>query len=133
MAILPTTGHILKIGDKVKMNIKEIEKGDMDGVEFTKTGENYWRYICAHPDEVYTITDIDLNYDECPYILSGFLDNNTWSSEELILVPDPADNFEVIKNMTREEMIEQLPDMLHKQFGLNLSKKDIQEWINAKP
>lgn len=41
MAILPTTGHILKIGDKVKMNIKEIEKGDMDGVEFTKTGENY--------------------------------------------------------------------------------------------
>lgn len=113
--------------------IKEIEKGDMDGVEFTKTGENYWRYICAHPDEVYTITGIDLNYDECPYILSGFLGNNTWSSEELILVPDPTDNFEVIKNMTKEEMIAQLPDMLHKQFGLDLSKKDIQEWINAKP
>lgn len=131
--IQPITGHILEIGDRVKINIEAVKNGDMDGVEFTKTGKNYWRYICAHPDEIYTITDMDLTYEDCPYILSGFLGDNTWSSDELILVPDPVDNFEVIKNMTREEMIEQLPDMLRKQFGVSLSEKNIQEWIDAKP
>ena len=36
MAIKEISGHILEIGDRVKMNIPKIGEGDMDGVEFTK-------------------------------------------------------------------------------------------------
>lgn len=49
------SGHVLEIGDKVKMNIEVLKNGDLDGVEFTSTGENYWKYICSHPDEVMTL------------------------------------------------------------------------------
>lgn len=39
MAIKEISGHILEIGDRVKMNIPKIGEGDMDGVEFTLSGE----------------------------------------------------------------------------------------------
>ena len=59
MAIKEISGHILEIGDRVKMNIPKIGEGDMDGVEFTLSGENYWRYMNTHPDEVYTVEGFD--------------------------------------------------------------------------
>lgn len=40
-----TSGHVLKIGDRVKMNIAVIAEEDMDGIEFTITGKDYWRYV----------------------------------------------------------------------------------------
>mgnify|MGYP000438262916 FL=1 len=97
MAIKETSGHILEIGDRVKMNIPKIGKGDMDGVEFTLSGENYWRYMNAHPDEVYTVEGVDDSKAEPQYILSGRMGGNTWYSDELLLQPAPQDRFEVIK------------------------------------
>lgn len=71
MAIKEISGHILEIGDRVKMNIPKIGEGDMDGVEFTLSGENYWRYMNTHPDEVYTVEGFDNSGAEPQYILSG--------------------------------------------------------------
>lgn len=38
-----TSGHRFNVGDKERMNIETIEKGDLDGVEITNTGKDYWR------------------------------------------------------------------------------------------
>ena len=73
MAIKNVSGHQLENGDHVRSNIPVLEAGDLDGVEVTASGENYWRYICEHPDEIYTVTALNFNYETCPYILSGFL------------------------------------------------------------
>ena len=108
MAIKEISGHILEIGDRVKMNIPKIGEGDMDGVEFTLSGENYWRYMNTHPDEVYTVEGFDNSGAEPQYILSGRMGGNTWYSDELLLQPAPQDRFEVIKNMTLEEMAKDL-------------------------
>ena len=54
MPLHEISGHVLKVGDRVKMNIEAIGQGDLDGVEFTKSGKNYWLYMNQHPDEVYT-------------------------------------------------------------------------------
>lgn len=103
-----TSGNILEVGDKVKINIevleKEVEEWGGDGIEFSSSGKNYLRYAQEHPDEVYTVTDINFQYEEAPYILSGYMGDNNWSSDELICIPEPKNRFEVIKNMTLEEM-----------------------------
>ncbi len=130
-----TSGHILEIGDKVRMNIPVIAEGDMDGVEFTKSGQNYWRYMCQHPHEVYTVVDFDFsNEDETSYILSGEMGGNNWFSNELILVPEPRSNFEVIKNMTEEEMSQQLLPMILSlcESGV-LSPHTFMDWLSSKP
>lgn len=31
------SGHVLRVGDRVKMNIEAIGQGDLDGIEFTYT------------------------------------------------------------------------------------------------
>lgn len=103
--MVETSGHILEIGDHVKMNIAAIGKGDMDGVEFTANGKNYWRYMNQHPDEVYTVVEFDYSDDDqTGYVLSGYMSDNNWFSDELILVPEPKTYFEAIKSMTLEEM-----------------------------
>lgn len=107
------SGQALEIGDKVRMNIPVIAEGDMDGIEFTSSGKNYWGYMKRHPDEVYTVVDFDFtNEEEVSYILSGEMAGNNWYSEELILVPPAKSNFETIKNMTKEEMAQQLLHMI---------------------
>lgn len=100
MALREASGHLLKVGDRVKMNIPVIGEGDLDGVEITASGFDYWRYMNEHPNEVYTVEDIDLSSDDPQYILSGAMGGNTWYSDELILVPTPESIFEVIKSMT---------------------------------
>ena len=44
MALKETIGHVLNVGDKVRMNIPVIGAGDLEGVEVTNTGKDYWRY-----------------------------------------------------------------------------------------
>lgn len=84
-----TTPPVFTIGDKVKMNIKAFDKSDLDGVAFTASGKNYWKYMNEHPDEVYTIVATDETLrNECIYVLSGFMGGNTWAADELLLVTD---------------------------------------------
>ena len=134
MAMKEISGHQLEIGDRVKMNLEVIGKGDMDGVEFTKTGKNYWRYMNQHPDEVYTVTAIDLSGDDTQYILSGFMGDNTWYADELILLPAPASNFEAIKNMTLEEMAKGLLPLLAEVLEDGLPSPELmREFLESKP
>lgn len=134
MAAKETSGHLLKVGDRVRMNIKVIGDGDLDGVEITASGFNYWRYMNEHPDEVYTVEDIDLSSDNPQYILSGAMGGNTWHSDELILVPTPESIFEVIKNMTLEEMSQKLFPIVLRQCEDGVPSQElIEEWLNSKP
>ena len=127
-------GHLLNIGDSVKMNIKAIGEGDLDGVEFTSSGFNYWRYMNQHPDEVYTVVGVNLSEDEPQYELSGAMGGNNWYSDELILVPAPASVFELIKNMTMEEMKANLFPMMMSlcEDGVP-SPEEIERWLNSRP
>ena len=84
MAIHSEAGHVLNIGDKVKMNIAVIEKEDMDGIELTTNGRNYWRYMKEHPDEVYTVTGFDFSGDETGYELDGVVHTDFMSCEKLL-------------------------------------------------
>lgn len=133
MPLHEISGHVLKVGDRVKMNIEAIGQESLDGVEFTKSGKNYWRYMNQHPDEVYTITKVDFDYEDCPYFLSGYMGTN-WAADELILVPTPTSRFEVIKNMTLQEMAADLLPMV-----LDLcedgvpSPELILEWLSGAP
>ena len=135
MGIQNTSGQLLKIGDKVKMNIEVIGQGDLDGVEIGDNNSvNYWRYMNQHPDEVYTITGLPLNYDTCPYALSGAMSGNTWASDELILLPEPTSRFEVIKNMTLEEMRDNLLPMLQELCAYGVpSKQMMEQWLTRHP
>lgn len=135
MAIKEVPHQILEVGDKVKMDINAIlKRDDMDGVEVTASGENYLKYMLAHPDEVYTVVDLDFNYEYCPYILSGAMGGNTWAQDDLIYVHQPATRFEVIKNMTQEEMTTQLLPMI---LGLCEdgvpSPELVAMWLDGKP
>ena len=77
------------IGDKVRMNIKAFDTTDLDGVAYTKSGKNYWKYMNEHPNEVYTIMEIDTSMNnDCVYVLSGYMSDNTWAADELIPVSD---------------------------------------------
>ena len=135
MGIQNTSGQLLKIGDKVKMNIEVIGQGDLDGVEIgDNDGVNYWRYMNQHPDEVYTITGLNLDYDTCPYELSGAMSGNTWASDELILLPEPTSRFEIIKNMTFEEMRDNLLPMLQELCAYGVpSKQMMEQWLTRHP
>ena len=135
MGIQNTSGQLLKIGDKVKMNIEVIGQGDLDGVEIGDNDSvNYWRYMNQHPDEVYTITGLNLNYDTCPYELSGAMSGNTWASDELILLPEPTSRFEIIKNMTFEEMRDNLLPMLQELCAYGVpSKQMMEQWLTRHP
>ena len=134
MAMKEVTGHQLEIGDRVKMNLEVIGKGDLDGVEITLTGKNYWRYMNQHPDEVYTVTDFDFSKSETQYVLSGYMGDNTWYADELILLPAPASNFEVIKNMTLEEMAKDLLPLLAEVLEEGLPSPELmKEFLEAKP
>lgn len=93
-----------KLGDRVKINIPVLEAGDRDGVEYTTTGKNYWEYILEHPDEVYTIIQLNFDYDETTYELSGYLGDNDWYPDELILAEAPITNYDAIKHMTKHEL-----------------------------
>lgn len=136
MALIETVGHQLEVGDKVRMNISIIAEGEMDGVEFTASGKNYWRYMNEHPDEVYTVIAIDENNEDCPYVLSGYMesDGGNWSSDELFHVPEPANRFEVIKNMTVSEMAKGLIPMLIELCEEGVpSEETVQEWLLSNP
>lgn len=135
MGIQNTSGQLLKIGDKVKMNIEVIGQGDLDGVEIGDNDSvNYWRYMNQHPDEVYTITGLNLDYDTCPYELSGAMSGNTWASDELILLPEPTSRFEIIKNMTFEEMRDDLLPMLQELCAYGVpSKQMMEQWLKHHP
>lgn len=134
MALTETSGHLLKVGDRVKINIPVIGEGDLAGVEVTGTGFNYWRYMNEHPDEVYTVEDIDLSSDDPQYILSGAMSGNTWYSDELILVPTPESIFELIKNMTLEEMSQELFPMVLGQCEEGVPSPElIEQWLTSKP
>jgi len=129
-----TSGHQLKVGDRVRMNIPVIAEGEMDGVEYTASGKDYWRYMKEHPDEVYTITRIDFDNEDCPYILSGYMesDGGNWSSDELILVPVPTSRFEVIKNMTLEEMAQDLIPMIAELCEDGIPCEDlVRQWLSS--
>lgn len=134
MPLKETSGQILNVGDRVKMNIKVIGEGDMDGVEYTTSGVNYWRYMNEHPDEVYTVEGLDLSRGEAQYVLSGAMGGNTWYSDELILVPAPESIFEVIKNMTLEEMVKDLFPMVLGQCEEGFPSPELVKiWLNSKP
>lgn len=138
MALKETSGNILEIGDKVKINLpaleKEVEEDGGDGIEFTATGKNYLRYAREHPDEVYTIVDFDFEYEACPYVLSGYMSDNTWGSEHLILIPAPKSRFEVIKNMTMEEMAAQLISMISQLCEEGIPCEEaVREWLESMP
>lgn len=134
MAIKESSGHQLNVGDKVKMNIAAIRAGDLDGVEFTATGKDYWRYMNEHPDEVYTVTKLDLNQDECIYVLSGYMCDNTWAADELIHIPEPASMFEVMKNLTREESPAFILSMIHELCDDEFPSPDaVLEWLDSQP
>lgn len=134
MALTPVSDHVLQIGDKVKMNIPVLAKGDLDGVEITTSGKNYWRYICSHPDEIYTVTGLNLDYDDCMYVLSGYLGDNTWAKDELIYVPEAHTQFEVMKNMTIDEAPEIIMNLIHElcEDGVP-SPEYIKNWLQTKP
>lgn len=111
--IQETSGHVLEIGDRVLMNILAIGEGDLDGIEITSSGFNYWRYMCQHPNEVYTVTGFEYsNDDKTGYTLSGAMSGNNWYSDELILLPAAKTRFEQIKNMTLQEMARNLIPMI---------------------
>ena len=134
MAIQNTSGQQLRIGDRVRMNIEVIGQGDLDGVAYTNNGKDYWRYMNQHPDEIYTITGLDLDYDESIYELSGPMAGTTWASDELILLPAPTSRFEVIKNMTFEEMRDTLLPMLQDLCAYGVpSKQMMEQWLNHHP
>lgn len=134
MSLKEVSGHVLNVGDKVKMNIPVIAEGEMDGVEYTASGKNYWRYMNEHPDEVYTVEGYDLNNEQCPYILSGYMSSvgGNWSADELIHVPEPASRFEVIKNMTLEEMAKGFIPMIMElcEDGVP-SEETAMEWLRS--
>lgn len=133
MPLHEISGHVLKVGDRVKMNIEAIGQGDLDGVEFTKSGKNYCLYMNQHPDEVYTITKVDFNYEDCPYFLSGYMDTN-WAADELILVPTPTSRFEVIKNMTLQEMAKDLLPMVLDLCEDGVPTQElVSEWLSSAP
>ncbi len=137
MSLVPGQGHILNVGDRVRISIPavqaEMEEFGSDGIEITSSGKNYWRYINEHPDEVYTIIGLDFNYDD-PYILSGYMDDTTWGAACLIHLPEPESNFEVIKNMTIEEMAEQLFPLLAGICEDGVPSKELMlEWLEQKP
>lgn len=133
--IQSTSGHKVEIGDKVKMNIKVIGEGDLDGVEITASGFDYWRYMNEHPDEVYTVVSLDLSGGEdCIYVLDGAMGGNTWAADELIHVPDPESNFEIIKNMSLDEMAAGLFPLLFDIIEDGVPSSEImKEWLKAKP
>lgn len=134
MALKETSGHLLKVGARVKMNIPVIGEGDLNGVESTESGFDSWQYMNEHPDEVYKVEDIDLSSDDPQYILSGAMGGNTWYSDELILVPTPESVFEVIKNMTLEEMSQKLFPMVLSQCEEGVPSPElIEEWLNSRP
>lgn len=116
------------------MNIKGIGDRDLDGVEITADGTNYWRYMNQHPEEVYTVEDFDFSYEETQYVLSGAMSGNTWYADDLILVPEPSSIFEVIKNMTFDEMKEQLFAMVLGQCEDGVPSPElIETWLDSKP
>ena len=132
MALKETSGHVLNVGDKVRMNIPVIGAGDLEGVEVTNTGKDYWRYMNEHPDEVYTITKYDLAYEDCPYRLSGYMSDNTWASDELIHVPEPQNRFELLKNMTVEEMARELIPMVMELCEDGVPSEElVLDWLNS--
>lgn len=134
MSIKEVSGHRLEIGDKVRMNITVIGAGDLDGVDITSSGENYWRYMNEHPNEVYTVVGLNLETDDASYFLSGYMQGNNWYADELIHVPEPKSVFEVIKNMTIEEMgSELLPMMLALCEEGVPSPEVVREWLSGKP
>lgn len=127
-----TSGHLLKIGDRVRMNISVIAEEDLDGIEVTASGKDYWRYMNQHPDEVYTIVALNFDYGEAPYILSGYMGDNNWGSDELILVPEPTSRFEVVKNMTLEEMAKNLVPMLTELCEEGIpTEETVLEWLSS--
>ncbi len=138
MALHEVPHQLLEIGDKVKMDIQAIrervECGDVDGIEITATGDNYLKYMLAHPDEVYTVVELDFNYDSCPYVLSGPMGNNTWAQDELIYVPQAQTRFEVIKNMTLQEMATELIPMIAGLCEDGVPSPELVEtWLNGAP
>lgn len=133
--IRPVSGHRLEVGDRVRMNIAAIAKGDLDGVRTTISGTDYWRYMNEHPDEVYTVEELDLSGDDTEYVLSGAMAGNTWFAEDLIHVPEPETVFEVIKNMTQQEMSRQLPALLSRLYvpGKIPTEQEVYRLLEQKP
>lgn len=125
---------IPEAGDKVRMNIHSLGIGDLDGVEVTESGANYWQYINEHPDEIYEVTGIDqdaFNSDNpCMFQLSGAMAGNTWAADELIHVV-PQTRFDDIKAMSFAQMktglIQQFIQLC--EDGIP-SEELVAEWLN---
>lgn len=109
---------ILEVGDRVKMDIDVIASGDMDGVEFTSSGTNYWAHMLNNPDGTYTVESVDFDFTDeegnPSYTLSDQMKGNTWYRDELILLPAPKILFEKIKEMTLEEMSVQIVPIMQR-------------------
>lgn len=107
MSLQKTTGNILEIGDKVKINLQylewDVEENGGDGIEFTASGKNYLRYAREHPDEVYTVVDINPEYECCPYVLSGYMSDNTWESNHQVCEEDPEVRAEAMQAYMEDE------------------------------
>lgn len=134
MALLDTSGHILNVGDKVKMNIPVIGSGDLDGVEITNSEKNYWRYMNEHPYEVYTVVDTYFSKEgEVSYILDGYMSGNNWYPDELIHVPKPENRYEILKNMFLDEMTRELiPFLAGLMSSEDLSEDFIRKYLSEK-
>ena len=133
MALHETTGHQLEIGDRVRMNVAFIGTEDLDGIEITADGTNYWRYMNEHPDEIYTVEEYDYsNEDEVGYILSGAMAGNNWYANELIHIPEPKTRYEAIMAMSDRELAE----FLVNRFGDRrdeMLKDKCMRWLDGPP
>ena len=81
-----------------------------------------------------SIVDFDFAYESCPYVLSGYMSDNSWESAHLILIPAPKSRFEIIKNMTLEEMSAQLIPLICElcEDGIPCTEA-VQGWLESMP
>lgn len=113
--------HNLQVGDIVRMNIDVIGQSDLDGVEITNSGKNYWQYMLENPNETYKIIDTDVgryNGEDCTcYVLDGYMNGEIWYADELIKV-----NTLSIADMIRQSNDDDLPKLLKKALSPYLNR-----------
>jgi len=78
---------MFNIGDKVKLNIEELEKVDWFSLLLgtNKSDKDYKTYIFNNIDKIYTIINIDNKFKFYPYMLDDeFIKETSFAPEELI-------------------------------------------------
>lgn len=59
--------------------------------------------------------------------------DNTWAADELIHLPDPGSPYEIIKNMTLDEMAKDLLPLIGQALKRGeLTTEDMKEWLSGK-